>query len=160
MDIIKCAQCNKPKKISEFSIFHGRRNITCNDCRKYYNKFYKDNRNSYKDRRKEYYLANKEEHAKRMYKNHIRRKYNLTLENLDRMIEKQDNKCLICNKNFSILEGWNKRCVDHDHKTGKIRGILCRKCNISLHYIEDNNLWKQAQNYLRLKDISDKEPIS
>ncbi len=39
--------------------------------------------------------------------------------------------------------------VDHDHKTGKVRGILCKKCNTGLHYIESDTFPRDAAEYLR-----------
>ena len=45
-------------------------------------------------------------------------------------LEKQDNKCLICNKEL------NNPQVDHDHNTGKYRGILCVPCNNGLGIYE------------------------
>lgn len=48
------------------------------------------------------------------------------------MIIAQDDRCAVCEKKKDIY------CVDHDHITGKIRGLLCRKCNVGLGMFEDN----------------------
>jgi len=152
MNIIKCCVCKKDKPETEFSFFHGRRNRSCQVCRSYHNAFYKDNSGGYRDKRKQYYEGHKTEHRKRMYRNHIKRKYDLTIEQLNQMVLAQNNKCAICERNFNMLPKWNSLCVDHSHKTGKVRGLLCRKCNLMLVYIEDLNLWEKAQKYLVIKD--------
>jgi len=45
------------------------------------------------------------------------------------MVERQNNKCAICGTGPSKIKGWN---IDHDHKTGRIRGLLCYFCNYRL----------------------------
>ena len=65
------------------------------------------------------------------------------------MLEHQNECCLICNKNDE-----KALCVDHCHKTGKVRGLLCNKCNKALGLFNDNiELIKVAASYLeRFKD--------
>lgn len=52
------------------------------------------------------------------------------------LLRKQKGCCGICKKPLV----WPDRntCVDHDHKTGKVRGILCTKCNLKLDWVQDN----------------------
>lgn len=52
-----------------------------------------------------------------------------------RMIREQEGKCKICNIEFKDR---NFVDIDHDHITGRVRGILCRKCNIGLGWYEKN----------------------
>jgi len=59
-------------------------------------------------------------------------KYNLTLEEWEAILASQGGKCAICKK---IMK---KKNTDHDHKTGKVRGILCTRCNNLLGYVRDN----------------------
>ena len=61
------------------------------------------------------------------------------------MLEKQSRRCGICGKTF--LKRIN---IDHCHKTGKTRGLLCTACNISLGHIEKENFLEKAQEYLSL----------
>ena len=62
-------------------------------------------------------------------KSHYMRSYHLTLEQLEQMKQKQSFKCLICNLVKPL-------CVDHDHITGVIRGLLCKHCNLKLGWFE------------------------
>ena len=69
--------------------------------------------------------------------------YNLKIEEYYNLFEKQEGKCLICNNEFDILS------VDHDHKTGEIRGLLCMTCNNGLGcFKDDTEIIKSALNYL------------
>ena len=61
----------------------------------------------------------------------VRKMYNGT--NLQELIELQNYKCAICK---CIID--SKCHVDHNHKTGKVRGLLCRHCNMGLGFFRDN----------------------
>lgn len=58
------------------------------------------------------------------------------------MLAEQNGLCKICNRNKELV-------VDHCPKTGKVRGLLCGKCNKGLgHFFDNKNYLKQAINYL------------
>lgn len=70
-------------------------------------------------------------------------KYGMTVGHYELMLKSQDNKCAICGKELT------KPCIDHNHKTGKVRGILCRSCNTGLGLFQDNfELLRKAAVYL------------
>ncbi len=71
---------------------------------------------------------------------YLKRNYGLTFEEFDVMLSNQDNACAICGTNKpSKNRGRTRRFhVDHDHKTGKVRGLLCKSCNLALGEIGDN----------------------
>lgn len=85
---------------------------------------------------------------------HLIRKFGITIEEYNLMFEAQDGKCAICKeKETTHSRGGSapqRLAVDHDHTTNVIRGLLCFKCNTTLHYFENN---KEAiiniENYLR-----------
>lgn len=64
----------------------------------------------------------------------------------DATLKSQGNKCAICRK----LNTSTKRCfaVDHDHKTGKVRGIVCYNCNRLLNAFDNVDLFKALCNYV------------
>lgn len=71
---------------------------------------------------------------------------NITREELVKFINNHDKKCEIC---FRTKENNIRLGIDHCHKTGKIRGILCNNCNTALgKYQDDINLLKNAIKYL------------
>jgi hypothetical protein len=61
--------------------------------------------------------------------------YGLTLEDYDNMLDRQDEVCKICK---NICPTGKNLSIDHDHKTGKVRGLLCKNCNIGLGSFFDN----------------------
>lgn len=74
-------------------------------------------------------------------------KYGLTPEQYDDLAAKQQNKCAICgdppsqtNQNHARLK------VDHDHRTGQVRGLLCNRCNLLLGFYESKK--SAIQEYL------------
>lgn len=78
-------------------------------------------------------------------------RYGITLKDYDELLQKQNGKCAICQQ-IEIKKnqhGLVSLAVDHDHKTGKVRGLLCSKCNCLLGYAKDSiiNL-KKAIDYL------------
>lgn len=71
----------------------------------------------------------------RYRKHHLKRAYGLTLEQYDQMFEVQGGVCAICN---GPETNGKRLSVDHDHKTGRIRGLLCHKCNGLLGFACDS----------------------
>ena len=73
-----------------------------------------------------------------------RRRYGLTQVQYDILMLTQCGKCAICTE---VME---PSYVDHDHETGRIRGLLCRHCNTGLGCFKDNpELLVTAGEYLR-----------
>jgi len=166
--------CTKCKLIKEHSI----RGRICIDCKKEYDKEYvnlnkeklknlgltyrhktKQNKKEYDKvyrlKNKDYILANKIERkiSGKSYndarKSMLKKKYKLSLKDYNDLCIQQDNKCLICNTDVFVGKG-KKLHVDHCHKTGKIRGLLCQNCNTGLGQFKDNiNNLENAIKYLK-----------
>jgi hypothetical protein len=66
----------------------------------------------------------------------LKANYGMTLEEFNKLVETQGNACAICST--SIPGGRGTWHVDHDHKTGKVRGLLCNACNVGLGYFKDS----------------------
>lgn len=65
-------------------------------------------------------------------------KYKLTLEEYDALLKEQDGKCAICGLKSEDNGRYGVLYVDHNHQTGKIRGLLCENCNLGLGIFKDN----------------------
>lgn len=70
------------------------------------------------------------------------------------LLAKQGGKCAICGcEEYIVGRGGEVKplAVDHDHNTGKVRGLLCQNCNVGLGYFWDNPTWLlNAVRYLGL----------
>lgn len=68
------------------------------------------------------------------------RTYGITLADVEKMLDKQNHLCAICNlSGFKMHEGvWTNLNIDHCHKTGNVRGALCHNCNRALGLFKDN----------------------
>jgi hypothetical protein len=62
----------------------------------------------------------------------LRRNYGLTLDQYDAMVDAQGGACALCRRPFTETRG----CVDHDHATGRVRGVLCIPCNVGLGHMD------------------------
>lgn len=67
---------------------------------------------------------------------HLKRQHNITIEDYNKLFDQQKGRCGICRKHQSTLS--RALCVDHDHKTNRIRGLLCDKCNRAIGIFHDN----------------------
>jgi|SRR3990167_1958369 len=73
---------------------------------------------------------------------------NTKAEEVIRLFLESNKKCNICKKD--VDSDGSRMCVDHDHLTGKIRGVLCSKCNIGLGSFEDSiEVLEKAIKYLK-----------
>lgn len=73
------------------------------------------------------------------YNKGIRLKFDfgITIDEYEKMLENQDGKCNICNIHYKDYK--QALSVDHCHKTGKIRSLLCNDCNLALGLIKENS---------------------
>lgn len=116
---------------SRYKTPSGRRDSYCSDCK---------NKNTRE------YTKSLTKEQRRAY--NLKAMYGIKPEDYQNMISCQNNKCLICD--IFMLDV--KHCIDHNHKTGEIRGILCSPCNQGLGQFKDNieNLLNAAK-YLKDK---------
>lgn len=78
-----------------------------------------------------------QKHKDKRRDTNLRQKFGITLEDYNNMLTSQNGVCAICGQ----LDGKRSLAVDHCHKTGKVRGLLCRRCNVSIGLLEDNTIF-------------------
>ena len=79
----------------------------------------------------------------------LKRLYGITLEQYDGLLARQDEKCPVCLKHHSEFP--TRLAVDHDHKSGEVRGLLCNYCNhrvVGRH--RDPSLLRRVADYLEV----------
>lgn len=119
---------------------------------------YKEEKN--KSRRLKYakdeeYRNRQKEKVKKYFNNHKDvkltqrlKKYGLTVDGYRNLLKLQNGKCAICGAELADNVG-NRLYVDHDHESGKIRGLLCAKCNFGIgQFNDDPDLLRKAITYL------------
>lgn len=82
-------------------------------------------------------LANRQKHLLMKREYALKGTYGITSRQYDQMLRVQGNKCAVCGSDNPQSRRTKRFFVDHDHKTGKIRGLLCHKCNLGLGLLED-----------------------
>lgn len=122
-----CKKCKVEKSITDFGIHTGNNKYNlsrvCKECNREVDKFSTIN------------------------------KYGLSKKDFIAMLENQDSKCKICKSEIKYMSRFNNRtesaCVDHDHKTGKVRGLLCSNCNRGIGLLKDDpKILKRAYKYV------------
>lgn len=103
-------------------------------------------------------------HCERAYKNGVwnkltrqektnlnLRRYKITTEDYNKILLAQGGRCKICNTDKAGGQWKNNTFfIDHDHNTGKVRGLLCCHCNIGLGKFKDDlKLLESASSYLK-----------
>lgn len=137
--MIICKICKIEKQPHEIQWNSSGRGCYCKEC---------NNR-----RGREHYRFNK----KQKQINGLKQNYNISLEEYNKLLEIQNSVCAICKK---ICKTGRSLSVDHNHKTGKNRGLLCQKCNSILGFMdEDINLLEIIRDYLIKHSDIEKELI-
>ena len=129
-----CSKCKKRLPISCFFKRNNRLSGHTSQCKYCKGKYKKNWRRTVKGK-----LCQR--------RNWLKFRYNITLIEYDEIFEEQNGVCAICGRVESIMG--RRLAVDHDHKTGKVRGLLCYRCNTRLGILEENsNLLLVMLNYL------------
>jgi hypothetical protein len=108
--------------------------------------YYQKNRESIIERRKNKPKTSKE----KRFQYTIKHKYGITVEEYEAWYIVQRGRCYICDKPFVEGDTWRKICIDHNHKTGEMRSLLCKKCNLGLSFFdEDPDILTRAALYIK-----------
>lgn len=88
-------------------------------------------------------------------KSYLKDRYGITQQIYDDLLKEQKGVCAICNNIETRINGLSKKSnvlsVDHNHITGKVRGLLCHLCNSAIGKLRDSsNLLRKAADYLDL----------
>lgn len=81
----------------------------------------------------------------------IKKKFNITLEQYEELLTQQEYKCAICGCDYQTYKQEKNAefCIDHNHSTGEVRGLLCSVCNKVLGQLQDNPyILRKAAEYL------------
>lgn len=87
-------------------------------------------------------------------RNWLQQTYRMTLEQHKEIFDTQNGRCGICGKyEPENATAYEILCIDHNHTTGKVRGLLCRQCNTGIGQLRDSiELLENAINYLNKYD--------
>lgn len=114
----------------------------------YNRNYYLENKEKIKASSKKWRTDNKEKVKLLDREARLRNRYGMNSEDYDALYDKQKGYCAICTTHQSLLK--RALCVDHCHKTGKIRGLLCDDCNKGLGFFDDNpELIRKAIDYVK-----------
>jgi len=94
--------------------------------------------------------GNPEKVALNARKRHLSAKFGISIEDFNVMLLEQNNSCVICGCGIASERSRQQNfCVDHNHATGAVRGLLCDSCNLVLGYANDDvKLLKKCITYL------------
>jgi hypothetical protein len=150
-----CATCKVEKPVTEFGV-----NNDCKDGLHYYCKscWAKRRRETYKAIRKDPVRLRKlldgvnRYNKRHQHKRNLRHNYDMSVEQYQRMLTEQGGLCVICRKpekkkRKGVLQ---KLSVDHCHTSGRVRGLLCSRCNLMIGMAHENpEILARAIDYLK-----------
>ena len=163
LDMKQCVKCGEAKPLGEFYTERSARDGRRNDCkacnlaakaarhaanpepgRERAKRWNRENPERYAQRMAEYRESGKKKVADR--KSHLKRTFGLTVEQYEVMLAAQGGVCAICERpprdDISLH-------VDHDHRTGVVRGLLCFRCNNAIGDLDEHvDTVQAAHDYL------------
>jgi len=141
-----CNRCKQKKSKKDFFINSKRSDglqTYCKPCHLEYGRERYANPEAFQ-RRKMKSDIYKERRKKSSRKWYLKSNYGITEEKYLELLNYENGKCWICKNSYDYFLH-----VDHDHTTGKIRGLLCGKCNRGIGLFDDNkNIVRSAADYL------------
>lgn len=153
-----CSGCSVEKPSSDFyKQPSGRLKHLCKPCWATHNR---EQRAKHHEKRKSYEASRGpgwERSGRAKYKPpeperwaaYIKRKYGIERDQFQQMLEEQEGVCAICRQECN-RSTTTRMCIDHDHSTGKVRGLLCFQCNVGLgKFKDDTALLRTAIEYLQ-----------
>lgn len=142
----RCTKCKEIKTVDEFSVSRVATATTnvvyrswCKPCAS--------------TTALDWFNANRERADENRRRWNIKKLYGITVEEYDELLKKQGKVCAICGDDEPLVHGRTGKqfrlAVDHCHTTGRVRGLLCQKCNRAIGLLRDNiDLLRKAADYL------------
>jgi len=156
-----CGKCKQERSLTEFNGDKNspdKKSWQCKKCRA-------DYRRSERVRartsvyNKKYAKENLDLIRQKERRNNLKYKFGLTVQQYDKMFQDQGGECKICSIAQSQLK--KKLCVDHNHDTGRIRGLLCDSCNRAMGLLKESiPVIEKIIDYLKKDaELEDKKPL-
>ena len=149
----QCPKCKEDLLVSDFNK-SNRRDGYQTYCRSCHNKIQREKYNSdpmQKIKRQLRAGRAKEKNPESKRRSELKRLYKISLEQYVEIFISQGEVCAICKQECKTKKSLS---VDHNHKTGKVRGLLCNRCNRALGMFQDSKiLLIRAAEYLKDKDF-------
>ena len=127
-----CTKCGLEKPVAEFGKHKDAPDGLRYSCKPCFNQRSKSWRRRNPEYQKEWSKNNRHRHKNAQ----LKYKYGITEADYKKMLQAQNYSCKICG--LADSQQRHGLHVDHCHATGKIRGLLCRRCNTALGFCEDN----------------------
>ena len=133
-----CTKCRVSKPLTSFHTRKeapdGHRN-ECRDCQRAYKQAHAiEHSDELRAKRRAYHKANQQHISAKVRLWRLVNVYGISEQEYARMRAAQNNLCALCKS----PEKSKRLCVDHDHETGEVRGLLCIQCNSALGKLGDN----------------------
>ena len=130
-----CRKCNIEKDAKQFLIMTRNKygiDKTCGDCRRRLNR--------------ERYVRDIDRRKEQAKWGALKFSYGLTKQEWLNLLQDQEMRCAICKIELVIGQrsAKNAACVDHDHETKKVRGLVCRRCNQGIGLLQDSSMIAEA----------------
>jgi hypothetical protein len=144
-----CSRCKATKPVSEFNRYSDpaapltgwRYYAWCRECARAGSRAYgAANRARRNERLRAWRKANPDKARELDRRRHLRR-YGLTQESVDAMRVAQGGRCALCRRKTELV-------IDHDHATGRVRGLTCGQCNTLLGWLERVGVRARVDTYL------------
>lgn len=127
----RCADCARELPLTAFTRSGRYRRSYCRDCSNARSRRYgAENRPKRNARLRQWRAANPDAARAKDHRARLMRKYRMTPEQVEAMRVAQGGRCLLCGTSTRLL------VLDHDHRDGGVRGLLCRSCNTIVGQIE------------------------
>ena len=149
----KCVVCKEVKSLDLFYKSKNRKGGYAYECKKCKNELHRKYMQTEKAKKSGCIRSKKyrEKNKKRLLNQRYLKNYGITTDEKMDLLKQQNYHCKICGNKVNMISGH----IDHNHKTGKVRGILCRECNTAIGLFKDNiNNLKRAIKYLSIQNVS------